>query len=958
MHSWQLLALLVVLRIQENYCTDGLRVMKVDPDWTLQRISVTWRDDLDFTKNINGKLHYEIEVLHTETNHVQHHEAIEVRPDQVGRVHHWNWTSPIPLECTSHSVRVRSQHQGRSSPWTPLQTIPGKDISTHKDMQVFPKDRVITPGSSLMFCCILREGHELRTIDYDVGDKSIQLNATQISNRTYAVDTMKYNQEPSKSAGNDVVCSGTTSVKYEGATVFVGYPPDDQNLVCETDLVSVECQWNQGRPTYLQGERRTLYTLNGRTCKEAESGEPVRHCKWTMNGEPEEMTWTLTAKNPLGSVELTDTPHLMHRLHLQAPSEVATEVHARNATVKWKLNVTEYQKLPLVCQLQLNSSMEHYTGKGLSLVLLKDLLPDETYSLKVRCGSDQNFWKWSSWSSVHVFHTKEDCPNAPDVWIHMDSNHTGLIMWKRLSKSESHGRILGYEVTLRSSMKRETEKSTVACTVDCGPPDHCSAPFRLGDSGDRIVTVKALNSAGSSPPASITIPRLVSDDEVTVLLVSGSSGGFDLSWHPGASVTCGYIVEWYPTHIRRNCSINWMKVPTGNTSTRIQSGTFEPGERYSFSIYACTPGGPELLARMQGYAKELAPAEAVKNLMVEQHGSKVLLQWEGIPLEKQNGFIQGYFVYIKNGSHLISTENITEADAKSYTLRNLPYGVYDITVKAYTLGGEDKGATASIKFDPPTDWLILVSCTASAALTFILILIIVSCYWKRKWVNEKIYPEIPKPKLPDDFFKSQGLLGIRTLDVNPCPYSKVHVMEDPLDKLGDVILVEEGGDGHHPIDTDTSGPIVLKSYSQLGNDLQKPFNSSSDSSSSSYCSIRTDVTYTSLQSPTVYSSLSSPQGTLPSDVYKSQETVPCPRQPQGVPHVLHLHGDSGGYRPQSTQPPSSPETGGLDSSMSSPTSVSSFTLLLRNPALENASGRTPNLSPSPAWLQNLLPHKQ
>ncbi|XP_036385644.1 leukemia inhibitory factor receptor-like [Megalops cyprinoides] len=932
--------------------------MKVDPEWTLQRISVTWRDDLDFTKNINGKFYYEIEVLHTETYHVQHHEAIEVRPDQVGKVHHWNWTSPIPLECTSHSVRVRSQHQGRSSPWTPLQTIPGKDVSSHKHMQVFPKDRVITPGSSLMFCCILREGHELNTIDYDIiGKTSIHLNATQISNRTYAVDIIEHNQKPSESAGNDVFCSSTAEDGTQGATVFVGYPPDDQDFVCETDLVSVECQWNQGRPTYLVGKHRTQYTLNGRRCEEAESGGPVRHCKWTMNGKQEEMTWNLTAKNQLGSVELTDTADLMHRLHLQAPSDVATEVHARNATVKWKWNVTEYQKLPLVCQLQLNSSMEHYTGKGVSLVLLKDLLPDTTYSLKVHCGSDQNFWKWSSWSSVHVFHTKEDCPNAPDVWIQMDSNYTGLVMWKRLSKSESHGQILGYEVTLGSSMKRETEKSTVACSVDCGPPGHCSAPFRLGDGGDRIVTVKALNSAGSSPPASITVPRLVSDDEVTVLLVSGSSGHFDLSWPPGASATCGYIVEWYPTHIRRNCSFNWMKVPVGNTSTTIQSGTFEPGERYSFSVYACTPGAPEPLARMQGYAKELAPAEAVKNLTAEQHGSKILLQWEGIPLEKQNGFIQGYYVYIKNGYHLISTENITEVDAKSYTLRNLLYGgVYDVTVKAYTLGGEDEGATAVIKFDPPTDWLIVGTFTTSAALTCILILIIVSCYWKRKWVKEKIYPEIPKPRLPDEFFKSHGLLDIRTLDVNPCPYSKVQVMENPLDKLGDVILVEDG-DGYHPIDTDTSGPIVLKSYSQLGNDLQKPVNSSSDSSSGSYGSIQTDITYTRLQCPTVYSSLSSPQGTLPSDVYRPQETMSCPRQPQGVPRDLYLHGDSGGYQPQSTQPPLSPVTGGLDSSMSSPTSVNSFTLLLHNPALENASGRAPSLSSSPAWLQNLLPHK-
>lgn len=42
-------------------------------------------------------------------------------------------------------------------------------------------------------------------------------------------------------------------------------PPDDQNLTCITrDLSSVECHWNRGRQTYLDGIRKTIYTLNGR----------------------------------------------------------------------------------------------------------------------------------------------------------------------------------------------------------------------------------------------------------------------------------------------------------------------------------------------------------------------------------------------------------------------------------------------------------------------------------------------------------------------------------------------------------------------------------------------------------------------------------------------------------------------------------------------------------------------
>lgn len=47
-----------------------------------------------------------------------------------------------------------------------------------------------------------------------------------------------------------------------------------------------------------------------------------------------------------------------------------------------------------------------FSGVGLRSVFLSDLYPDEHYSVKVRCGAQQNFWKWGNWSKLSSFKTK------------------------------------------------------------------------------------------------------------------------------------------------------------------------------------------------------------------------------------------------------------------------------------------------------------------------------------------------------------------------------------------------------------------------------------------------------------------------------------------------------------------------------------------------------------------------
>lgn len=49
-----------------------------------------------------------------------------------------------------------------------------------------------------------------------------------------------------------------------------------------------------------------------------------------------------------------------------------------------------------------------FPGVGLRSVVLLDQHPDEDYSVRVRCGAQQNFYKWGDWSSLLAYKTSID----------------------------------------------------------------------------------------------------------------------------------------------------------------------------------------------------------------------------------------------------------------------------------------------------------------------------------------------------------------------------------------------------------------------------------------------------------------------------------------------------------------------------------------------------------------------
>uniref|UniRef100_A0A4W5JPX4 LIF receptor subunit alpha a n=1 Tax=Hucho hucho TaxID=62062 RepID=A0A4W5JPX4_9TELE len=622
--------LLLGLRVTESQAS-GLappQQVRLDADTEAQKLLVTWEDGRAST--------FDVEILRTELMEIVFNETVVATEDQSTGKHQWNWTSPVPLECTSLSVKVRSRDGQDVSEWSSQQILPGLDLPDNTDSQMYPEGKTVPVGSNMTFCCIVKEGQQFGSLLY----KDTLVKETMLSRRTYA--TTMTNQGPSNPSGTNVVCSDEKKMIITGAVVFVGYPPMPSDLVCEThDLISVDCQWSKGRETYLFGmARQTYYTLNGR-----DSNMRCGLEQWDGN-------WTLVARNLLGEFRLTDAAELGHRVRPVAPVNLTTpEVYSWNASVGWLWKYNGYERLSLICQVQRtshsNSSTQTYTGYGLNTVVLKDLQPDEKYNVKVRCGSQKNFWKWGEWSLPLSFQTKMDRPVAPDIWLWMDSDNLGRVLWKPLTKSESHGQISGYEVTLWSPEENSQQTLTL-------PQSMYSLPINVTDRWSKV-TVTARNPAGVSLPANVVIPRHLpgkNGGKGRPNSVTFNGSGFPLSWVAHANASCGYVVDWYNTSCTHDCNVEWTRVAADNTNTMVQSSNFFAGVRYTFSLYACSSESTVLLERWHGYMQELVPSRTVPRLSPNQEGSDVQLTWDQIPLEHQRGFILGYTVYLTNASHL------------------------------------------------------------------------------------------------------------------------------------------------------------------------------------------------------------------------------------------------------------------------------------------------------------------
>ncbi|KAK0142550.1 Leukemia inhibitory factor receptor [Merluccius polli] len=547
---------------------------------TNQTIVVRWLSDQSRSpEEEEGR--YEVQVNRTD---IVHSVNVSVPPGPVGGdgVHAWEWTSPLPLECADHSVRIRRFcDDSVSSSWSQWETHYGLP-SDPVNPRIFPSQRVTLAGTGRMFCCTPPPGAYITGMTIE--QKSYDL--ISIGDRVKAIN---------------VTADRLTIPRQDFKRLLFTFPPDKpRNLSCETsDLKHIACRWDPGKEDYLWKKNKRKQTLYIDLL--TPGGQDSIKCDKSSCGFPavpglEEYHISLLVSNPLGqqsarySFNISDRVFPEVKLHSVRPG--LTEVN-----VSW--TIEEFlSPLDLLCEVQLDSEGPAVVVRCGSLgghceASVRRLLPNTRYSARVRCGLEGK--TRGRWTHAVAFNTE---PLAdPDLWrrISQFSNNirnVTLIWTLHMPGSAGRDFLLGYEI----QMSQEGEKRTM--WADKG---QSQAEVSIGP-GQCEVTVQAAFHNRSSKPAYIAIPP-VGAGEQTVAEKRVSFSEF-LSWTGDDSATCGYTVEWCILG-KVPCALQWMKMPRGNASLLLNRRDYKDGYRYTFNIYGCTESGHKLLEIQTGYFQEL-----------------------------------------------------------------------------------------------------------------------------------------------------------------------------------------------------------------------------------------------------------------------------------------------------------------------------------------------------------------
>ncbi|KFZ57795.1 Oncostatin-M-specific receptor subunit beta, partial [Antrostomus carolinensis] len=765
--------------------------LNISKDLALQQLLVEW----DVGKSAHDAelaMSFEIQVRRTDVTTTMWTEFHNVTLDKSGKPLHWIWDSDLPLECMSHSVRIRSKAEASKiwSQWSLWNTVLGLDTSNNSGPRIFPNEKVVEEGSDITLCCIGRKGHIIK--EFFLVPAVHVFNHTNSQVRLLTVKNVAHQKVPHMTVYCEESCDEGQC--YDQAVLFVGKPPDTPtDFFCETqDMRIVTCTWSQGGDTYLYGSNSPKYILSEgfsqKTVPCTVSCSEQCSCSWDI-GQQRICNITVTVENPLGKKTATDIFDVTHRIYPAAPFELWEECTDTEITLYWK---HRNKGIELFCQTEL----VHPDGKGelhnssdmhlhYASITLGGLQPYTEYTARVHCGAAKHFWRWSEWSEARTIRTKEATPSGKlDIWREITPVMGGrnvTLFWKQAPSFRANGRSISYEVTWEKVEGGSKPESISFSSI------YNSTKISIDNHAYRI-SIVAKNNVNYSLPSVLIIPRTtgteeeLSSSEIKEEQVNGSYDGIFISWEPSHTYD-NYIIDWCNFPKLQPCDFQWKRFGPNTSSALINSAAFVPGVRYSFRVYGSVANRACLLEKKTGYLREIPPLLDPVVEKVELTFNAVTLSWDSYPTnESQSGFVRGYHVYVSpiqedcslKGSkkHVLPDDSvlckytIENPEEKRYTVKHLLSNTkYKLVVKAYTGGGE----TPIVNF-------IYIDTPFNSNMLYLLVLLVIVpslaaaiCHWKMKWVKECCCPVIPSPNKSKVLsFKEFKIGSEKVLKISDC----------------------------------------------------------------------------------------------------------------------------------------------------------------------------------------------
>ncbi|XP_062334539.1 interleukin-6 receptor subunit beta [Osmerus eperlanus] len=547
------------------------------------------------------------------------------------------------------------------------------------------------------------------------------------------------------------------------------YPPGKPtNLSCEAlqsgDRISsyISCTWVSGlKQPVTQDAKYTLFVLYSNTLYKNHTQRGTGMVDLSTFPNFMQLEIWVEEENKLGKVQ-------SDRLDIDAnelvktnpPSEVKlipeTEF-PRSLRVEWKhpihptyLNLRYHIRFCTASSKEWfevpQSDTENYTGS----FRLQDLKPDTLYLVEVRCIHSSKGGHWSDWSRSVEARTPEAKPaSKPDVWrviVPMEGRSERGVQVYSKAPVESNGKIRKYDIRFPN---KNWETVTVNNTdLDSSFQKRKITVFRKIDISDSVTAhfyVIAHNAVGTSPEASLVIPKISQDlPHVEALRWYNHEGKLWVKWkHPINRVNLTeYVVEWVSVS---DGKMDWQREHR-HTSQAAILGYLQKFKHYNVSVYPVYSGMAGKPTTKVAFLEQGAPEEA-PTLRLKRIGKyDVELQWFEIPLDKQHGIIVNYTIFcLLNGKEYL-TETIPPTTF-SYTLKSLSsHTSYEVSIRASTINGSVDGPGTTFSTlnyaKGEIEGIVVGVCFA-----FLLCVLVVLILWFKfkSWIKKIFWPDVPNP---------------------------------------------------------------------------------------------------------------------------------------------------------------------------------------------------------------------
>ncbi|XP_059402276.1 protein sidekick-1-like isoform X2 [Carassius carassius] len=383
--------------------------------------------------------------------------------------------------------------------------------------------------------------------------------------------------------------------------------------------------------------------------------------------------------------------------------------------------------------------------------VLLNLTPSLPYELQTQCVSNKE--------CVHcplseVIIVPPELTDAPSIQLETQDHHNlsispgqrkVVVKWE-YANSEA---VANYSVTVRKVSGEPSNRDSFST-------EDSSLTLVLSYSAYNI-SIRALNSAGSSPVSSIAMEQMDEWRDLfgpfTVNITSNNS--FSLSWSSSDSSVC-YSVEWWAKGQIPAFRPFYVKQINKEKTVKTES-IFRPYTRYYFFLHVrpyidtCNMknvnGSETTGGTAQTYFIEGSPISApgnVSTLNITQHSS--VITWSPVSEEDLRGFLLGYYIYLTEDNNETSFK--VDPSVNSYELQNLESNsVYRVQLSAFTAVGEGKRSDSTHFVTNRPDFTALNSIIAAVVVGIIILLLAVHFSFRLLHRAKKLlWPSIPNPE--------------------------------------------------------------------------------------------------------------------------------------------------------------------------------------------------------------------